>query len=305
MILEAACVGEIVQALADRGAEGRASRTFYNSAYIRVRDEVVLLLRGSLRSPMTVNIGGDGDLRQFVAVGDRVAIGPGSLSSKGLCVGLSPAPVHRSGLKGSETVRPMSETEIVRAATALGLLYSVSKTGLSIFEGNALEDFGRKVLLPLAHGDPGGVYAAANFGSLLGTGRGFTPAGDDFVAGFAASFNFAAQAIGADKVHLPLDGLARRTVIESASIIDYAQRGYVDEVLESLILAGFNGQPRTFRNRIFDLAGRGHTSGLDMSLGVLLAVASVGDYEKGGRALESSLHALKGSHALNALIRLP
>jgi hypothetical protein len=86
--------------------------------------------------------------------------------------------------------------------------------------------------------------------------------------------------------------LKKRTVPESASLVDYAQRGYVDEGLEKLILAGLRNRPRQFRAELSELASRGHTSGLDMSLGVLLLVACVGDIVRHGAALESSLQAL-------------
>lgn len=305
MIQEATFVGELVRALADRGTQGRVSRAFHSSAYIKVKDGVVLLLRGGLRSPMTVNIGGRGDLRKVVAVGDRFEINGQSLSSRRLLVGLGHARTHRSRLAGSEAADPMTETDIVKAATALRQLYSVSNAGLSLVEGKALEKFVSNVLLPFTGGDPRGVYAAGNYRELLGSGTGFTPAGDDLIAGFVASFNLVAKAIGADKITLPVGDLAVKTVPESAAIMDYAQRGYVDEGLESLILAAFRNEPEEFRGHIFDLAKRGHTSGLDMSLGVLLAVASVGDHERGGHALESSFDTLRGSTSSNSLIRLP
>jgi hypothetical protein len=303
MIQGAKAVGELVRALAERGAEGRVSREFGSSVYIRTGEkDFILLLRGGLRSPMTVNIGGCGDLREVVSVGERFTLDRQSLSSSGLSVKIGRACIHRSRLMGSESICPVAEGEIVWAAKALGLLYSVSAAGLSLAEGKPLEDFVKEVLLPFARGDSEEVCAACNYSSLIGSGAGFTPAGDDFVTGFVSSFNHAAHAVGTNKVVLRLGELSAGTVQESASIIDYAQRGYVDEGLENLILASFGGAPRPFRDGLLDLADRGHTSGLDMSLGVLLAVAAVRDHWMGGHALKASFNALRSSQAWNPLI---
>jgi hypothetical protein len=63
--------------------------------------------------------------------------------------------------------------------------------------------------------------------------------------------------------------------------------------MERLILSGLGGGPAEFRSKISELASRGHTSGLDMSLGVLLMLACASDLARHGSALESFLEELR------------
>lgn len=295
MILAADSVGELVHALAARTAEGSVSKTFPRSAYIGIGGDYILLLRGPLRSPMTVNVGGAGSLDDLVAVGDRFELNPEGLASRALTVSLDHAQVYRGSLRTSLFVSAISEPDLVRAATMLKLLYSVSDSGLGFLDGKALEEFVGNVIIPLARGNLENVYETAQYMSLVGSGSGFTPAGDDFLAGFIAAFNLAAGAIGVNSISLPRGELSSRTVSESASILDHAQRGQVDEGLERLILAAFCNRPEAFRQEMMELASRGHTSGLDLTLGVLLSAAAVGDYKTRGHALESSLESLRNS----------
>ena len=191
-----------------------------------------------------------------------------------------------------QPIKPISESELARGATALKLLYSASEPSLDFVRGEAFRGFAETVLRPFAKGIEDQLYPFKSYSGLIGNGTGFTPAGDDVVAGFAAAFNHYAKGKGRKAILLPLALLKKHTVQESAVLLDYAQRGYVDEGLERLILSGLANRPLQFRKQISELASRGHTSGLDMSLGVLLLVAVASDLLRQGTALESSLRAI-------------
>jgi hypothetical protein len=68
--------------------------------------------------------------------------------------------------------------------------------------------------------------------------------------------------------------LLARTIPESAAILDYSARGYVDEDMGRLVLKTLDGSDRFF-DELMAVAHRGHTSGIDMSLGVLLCEAAL------------------------------
>jgi hypothetical protein len=292
LMLKASSVGELVHALSAKGAKGKVKRTFHNSAYLESRGGLVLLLRGRLRSPMTVNIAAGPDFQEVLSVGQTFDLRPSSLNVGELKIRIGGAPVFRSSLMDAQPINPIGESATAKDATSLKLLYSASATALDLVKGQAFGEFVNSVLRPLARGRLEPLYQLSNYLHLIGNGTGFTPAGDDLVAGFTAAFNHYAMVTGATTLSLPLAVLKKRTVPESALLVDYAQRGYVDEGLEKLILAGLRNRPRQFRTELSELASRGHTSGLDMSLGVLLLVASVGDIMRHGATLESSLQAL-------------
>lgn len=288
MILDANSVGELVDRLAARGEKGRVRRVFRSSAYLESRGGLVLLLRGALKSPMTVNVLDGHSFFDELAVDERFEARDGQLRVGDTRIRLSHAERFRSELRRKQKLKMISGTEITRGATALKLLYSTSDAALTFVGGEVFSSFADRVLRPLAAGEYAQARRLPNYSGLLGSGTGFTPAGDDVVAGFTAAFNFYARGTGKRPILLPAEELRRRTVLESAWLVDYAQRGYVDDGLQGLILAGFRGEQLGFREKLHNLASRGHTSGLDMSLGVLMLLACVSE----GHALESFLQAL-------------
>ena len=274
---EATAVGELALGVAARRARGRVTRIFRNSAYLMSGTRLVLLINGGPRSPMSVNVRGSGDMREALRTGERFESGPRGLAFGDLEVCLSRAAVHRSGLKTTLRVEPVGPAALARAASSLKLLYSVSDHGQQLVESEQFRRFVNEVIVPLSKGVLGPAHSPRSFLGILGLGAGFTPAGDDFVAGFLASFNHAAASIGTSRIKLPIRVLRNRTVSESALLVDYAQNGYADEGLERLILAGLGNRPREFLRETIELAKRGHTSGLDMAEGVVFAAAAIGD----------------------------
>jgi len=290
--LKATSVGELVKVLASKGANGRVKRTFRNSAYLEAGRGLLLLLRAGLKSPMTVNLNGGPDFSSTVSPNQSFAIDSGRIDVGSIVVQIKDAPVFRSALLKRGAVAPLSEMAIVKNATAIKLLYSASTPALELVNARAFTEFAKSVLEPMTAGDVNGAYLLRNYVGLIGSGTGFTPAGDDVVGGFVSAFNYYARGTGKRLVELPLPELRKRTVHESAHLLNYAQHGYVDEAMERLILAGLGNRQQEFRARLSDMASRGHTSGLDMSVGVLMLVAAVSDSLREGNALKKSLAAL-------------
>ena len=291
-MLRATSVGELVRSLGESGARGSVGRLFRSSAYLESKEGLVLLLRGELRSPMTVNLPPGPEFTRSLSAQQQFRLGRDRLVIGELEILLGSAKTFTSSLMKGQPAEPISGTELVKGAVALKLLYSASESALGLVRGEGFRTFADSVLRPLARGEENQLYRLDSYAGLIGGGTGFTPAGDDLVGGFTAAFNHYASVTGREPISLPLSELRKRTVRESATLVDYAQRGYVDEGMERLILSGLGGRPAQFRASLAELASRGHTSGLDMSLGVLLLVASVNDLIGREKALESSLRAI-------------
>lgn len=109
---------------------------------------------------------------------------------------------------------------------------------------------------------------------LLGLGMGYTPSGDDIIAGFAA----ASYARGALK-HEVLREIAleatQRTTELSSSIIAAATEGFVSEDLR-LVLQAMTCPPSLRSVRLVEryITETGHTSGRDTLYGVMLGAFS-------------------------------
>ncbi len=293
MILNATDVGELVASLLSRQLEGRVSRVFRNSAYIIAGDELVVLLLGGLRSPMNVNLSASGDLEGLLSVDERCSLVGGEMAFDRVTVRTIGAKVYRAGLGAASSISPVASSVLAKGTRMLRVLYGAARSELDIFSDKSFQQFVESVLSPMAKGEVAGAYRFRNYLPLIGIGGGFTPAGDDFVGGFAATFNHVARTAGSRETLLSRRELAKRTVPESAALIDYAQRGYVDEELEHLIHSTFGGRRGRFFQDLLQVAKRGHTSGIDISTGVLLAAAAISDRSTKEGALDECLEAVR------------
>ncbi|MDV3277050.1 MAG: DUF2877 domain-containing protein [Nitrososphaerales archaeon] len=298
MILKVTDIGELVLKQRSRAREGTVRRVFHSSAYVETSEGLILLLHGGLRSPMTVNLDPGENPEGVLSAGDAFHFRGATIKVGELSLVLEGAKVFRSSLRRRAPFRPIAAKELVRGAVMLRLLYNVSSPALDLVGDRSFKKFVRSVLLPVAGGRLSGAYLPDNYFALIGLGSGFTPAGDDFVSGFTAAFNYVARRTGAKLIALPMSELLRRTVPESATILGYAQNGYVDEDLEKLILSAAGARQGKFTDQLLEVARRGHTSGIDMSSGVVLSVAAVRDGIEHDGALESVLLALTGSRTL-------
>ena len=179
---------------------------------------------------------------------------------------------------------------LTRGVVMLRTLYGASPHGPTLPYDPPFRDFARGALASYAT-ERAAVPGFDAFLPLVGRGGGFTPAGDDFSAGFTAAFNYIALSGGTRPILVPKALVLHRTVPESAAILFYSSQGYVDEGLERLILDSLDGRSGFFGD-LETLAARGHTSGTDTSLGVLLAEACALDRSEGRDALEKCLGAL-------------
>ncbi len=104
--------------------------------------------------------------------------------------------------------------------------------------------------------------------SLVGLGRGLTPSGDDFIAGFF----MALYSLGFDKKAMNLyvsllPYINANTGIISASLLCCTMQGHGNEFLHEAIMQILLGSPLT---ALVHIQNMGHSSGWDMLSGILL-----------------------------------
>ena len=109
--------------------------------------------------------------------------------------------------------------------------------------------------------------------SIVGLGNGFTPSGDDFIVGFLFCLN---------KILLCRDHKYTKFVImgntnwASKKFIDYSQNGIVIEPLEVFVNFLLSGENET-KFPLMDLIQVGKSSGIDASIGAIIATVFVFD----------------------------
>jgi hypothetical protein len=283
-------VGELAARFTARHGRGVVTRVFQNSAYVKAGGNYFLLLWGSLKSPVTVNMAYEDGWRPPLEPGEGCSLGGRRVRFESWTVDASEAQVHRSGLARKRKIALPEGRDVVKGMVMLKSLYDAYPSGPTLPSDEALKSFALETLTPFAEGKRAHVYEPIRYLPIIGRGGGFTPAGDDFVGGFVATFNCFARCTRAPQISIPLRLLAGRTVPESAALLSYASKGYVDEPFEKLILGVLKG--RAFFDDLLEVAHRGHTSGIDASLGVVLAGAALSDRGEGGDSLRKCLRVL-------------
>jgi hypothetical protein len=291
MSLRASHIGELALKVLSRGKPGEVTRVFGSSAYLRSGSDFVLVLWGSLRSPMTINLSEARGREEVFRVGDWWTFASSGIRLGSWSIDVSRASLNLGALRARRPIVLPSALQLAKGVAMLRSLYDVSRSGPALVDDKELRTFVEKTLVPFAGGKQGVLYDAARYLPLVGRGGGFTPAGDDFIAGFLATFNYIARFRRSRQILIPRGLVLPRTVPESAVILGYAARGFVDETLERLLLASLGNERRSFRNELLEMARRGHTSGVDISIGVLLCEAALSDTD-GRPALRGCLNAL-------------
>ena len=283
MSQRASSAGELAVRILGSRRQGRVTRVFQRSAYLRSGSDFLLLLWGGLRSPMTVNVAWGAKSETRLRVGEGCVFSHEGIRIGEVSVDVRGAALFRSSLRERRAVFLPSTKDLARGVAAARSLYDVSASGPTLAGDRVLKDFVLEAVEPLAAGRREAVRRPESYLPLIGRGGGFTPAGDDFVGGFTAAYNYFARCKGEKQISIPRKLLFSGTIPESAAMLGYSARGYVDEILERLILHSLGGE--RFLDDLMTLAHRGHTSGIDMSLGALLSVAAISDMELGGNAL--------------------
>lgn len=106
--------------------------------------------------------------------------------------------------------------------------------------------------------------------SLVGRGRGLTPSGDDMVSGFLSVYNAASTYAGRRKLCISSKAL-EKTNSFGRSMIYYSQSLQLDKKALKLVTSLLEGDLSLTLEAVLELSKRGHSSGLDYSVGALSA----------------------------------
>lgn len=274
MKLAASYVGSLALKNLRNGKTGTVKHVFTNTIYIEKDRELLVLTRKSPRAPINIGLRKlPASLKAWVNVGDVLRRMDDKLFLGDVEIDLSRAYVYELSFPSFSGEPRLASLEdyITNAAFMLSLLYETSPSPIPLPETREFKLFIQNVIAPLLRGNTQAIHDWNNYTPLLGLGGGFTPSGDDFLAGFLTTINMLTE----HKITIDRDELLRHTSWASALLLDYAQRGFVDETLANLLLSIHNGDGEGLITHVLALARRGHSSGIDASLGVLIATAAL------------------------------
>ncbi len=278
------------------GIIGQVMSTFPNSFYVKaLNGELLFVTNRSLRSPITLNFDSTLRLDQAVKPLDPVYSHGKEIQVAEISIDLRNVPSFRSKSSVTSQLSP-DFTEIGKALRVICFLLNIIDTRQSVLDPRGLAHDG------VAHFLEDGVFPLrlssmeARFRDaalrIVGLGSGFTPSGDDTLGGFLATYNSLAQAVGRSPIFLEFPTLQEKTSWISAKLVDYMQRLILDEQMRSVIELAAEGDGDAMVLALETLFARGDTSGIDISVGTIVALSLVRDIafdEEGTQIITSAL----------------
>jgi len=254
---------------------------FPNSFYVRTTShELIFITNRQLKSPITVNLDSKTDLggvvRPLEAVsflGNEIRVGEfASIDLGGAQYGDDLVPLNHS-LMVNQDLLNLGSLILIIIDNNLSVLDPVgfAHAGASEFVSNGV--------LPFRESDDTMRFCDAA-GKIVGLGGGFTPSGDDLLGGFLATYNSFAREIERQIVTLDFDFVEGKTSWISMKLLDYMQRRILDDQVRRLIGSAASGDIDRFIPDLETLLPRGHTSGIDILVGVILALSVAYDIER-------------------------
>jgi len=283
MILKASYIGCLAKRFLTNSPRkiGKIRTILPNTFYVEFDGNPIIVTRKRGRSPLNINLSQDrGESFQRIIQPDSEIRFSGEVLKIGNIV------VDLKGVKTYECVElnldslRVSDDELVKASFILSRLYDlVEEKFLLIYKTDQFRDFLTDVVKPFAKGVENAIQNPEPYRKLMGLGQGFTPAGDDFLSSFLATSNALSKVYGFKKFFLRRDEILSSTSWASGMLLYYSQYGYVGEGVSKTIQS--LGDRVRFLDALMDLARVGHTSGLDLSLGILVASSMILDLIKG------------------------
>lgn len=297
--LSAVSLGQIAaQTLADAkaGPVGQVVSVFPRSLYIRTTsDELIFVTCHQVRSPISLNVDSRVDLAQLIRPGESVGLREGDIRfGESASISLAQALPFLA-----QTTPRGDQLGVTRQALCIGaMILMILDNKQSLLDSTGLahraaSEFVADGLLQFRRSKDVQVLRTSAL-RIIGLGQGFTPSGDDLIGGFLASYNQFASLTDSQPINLGLDVLDGKTTWISAKLLDYMQRHILDEQVSTLL------DSSALRDSDFILAletllPRGHTSGIDILVGVLLALSVINDTARNDDstiAVAKSLHLL-------------
>ena len=279
MIFKAKYIGCLAKEFLTRSLKkaGRTRIILPNTFYVEFDGNPIIVTRKRGRAPLNINLSqAQGESFQRIIQPDLRTLFKGdTLKIGNIILDLRHVEIYECMGLDLDSLR-VSDDELVKASFILSRLYDlVEGRFLVIYRTSQFHDFLANIVKPFANGVEDVVQNPEPYRKLIGLGQGFTPAGDDFLSGFLATLNASSKIYGFKGFFLSKDDILSSTSWASGMLLYYSQYGYVGEGVSKIVQS--LRDKVGFSDALMDLVRIGHTSGLDISLGVLVASSMILD----------------------------
>lgn len=289
--LDCRCVGSVHRALVQSpGKVGRVMNVFERTINVRTeQDELLVITIDSTRSPLNLNVSAGHEPRtrfpglaqegQSVVVNNVQARDRTVLQAGDVAISIGMPDIFENSLK--EPVAGFLHTFAAEICGILPVLVAIAekregclfnpdmttegllRSFLALFEAPDIREDRHEMTRALAE--------------LCGRGPGFTPAGDDFIAGYLAAYNWLGRALRQWPSIIPDREFSRLTTWTSFKLMEYSAKGLLDEQAQSMFNSVAAGNIVDLLRCIEIMGRRGHTSGIDFATGAVVSLCVVSD----------------------------
>lgn len=297
-VFQCSFIGSVHGALVQsQGRIGRVINVFDATINIRTDGgELLVVTLGKTKSPINANVVGAeavhktgfaGLARQGNDAVMTTCAGRAALQAGGVLISMDrPSVFHNSLLEPATGVLRAFASASGRVASALAGGAEKGRTGCllrpDITTAGLLDAFSGRLLSGRCDTRDGRTETLAR---LCGRGPGFTPAGDDFIAGYLAMFNWLCSALELGPPVIPGSEFLRLTTWTSFKLMEYSARDLLDEQAQSMLNSVAGGRVDDYVRDIEVIGKRGHTSGIDFATGATFGLYTVADGVCGTKSL--------------------
>ena len=250
---------------------GETVKVFENTVYLKTgHDDLICLTSKDVKAPMNLNLNVPINFLELDCINKKAIRTLNGLKLETIGFDTKNSKIH-----------PLTKDHEIEAGLRNRILFSVDEINLFDTAGSILDNnspFFNDLSVSITTISESTQKHELNklsdqLSSIVGLGNGFTPSGDDFIVGFLFCLK---------RILLHTNHKGAKFVIigntnwASKKFIDYSQNGIVIEPLETFVNFLLSGENET-EFPLMDLIQVGKSSGIDASIGAIIATLFVFD----------------------------
>jgi len=250
---------------------GETVKVFENTVYLKTgHDDLICLTSKDVKAPMNLNLNTPVDFLKLDCISKKAIRTPTGLKLETIVFDTKNSKIY-----------PIAKNHEIKNGLQNRVLFSVDEINLLDTLGSILDnhspffnELSYSIRLISESTQKRDLMKLSNqLSGIVGLGNGFTPSGDDFIVGFLFCLNRILSSSNHKHGKFVIMG---NTNWASKKFIDYSQNGIVIEPLEVFVNFLLSGE-NEIKSSLMDLIQVGKSSGIDASIGAIIATVFVFD----------------------------
>ncbi len=250
---------------------GETVKVFENTVYLKTgHDDLICLTSKDVKAPMNLNLNTPVDFLKLDCISKKAIRTSTGLKLETIVFDTKNSKIYpitkNHEIKNGLQNRVLFSVDEINLLDTLGSIldnHSPFFNELSYSIRSISESTQKRDLMKLSN----------QLSGIVGLGNGFTPSGDDFIVGFLFCLNRILSSSNHKHGKFVIMG---NTNWASKKFIDYSQNGIVIEPLEVFVNFLLSGE-NEIKSSLMDLIQVGKSSGIDASIGAIIATVFVFD----------------------------